>query len=166
MENNIIISHPFKPVYNKDSKILILGSFPSVVSRENNFYYGNNNNRFWAVISVIYNCNLPKTIDDKIKLILDNDLALYDVINSCTITGSSDSSIKNVVPNNIKNIVDISLINTVLLNGKTAYNLYNKYIFDIIGIEGICLPSTSAANAKWRLGDLVNVWSEELKKST
>ncbi|NMD37250.1 MAG: DNA-deoxyinosine glycosylase [Christensenellaceae bacterium] len=165
MTNESIV-HPFEPVYNENSTILILGSFPSVISRENNFYYGNKNNRFWTVVSAIFNCSLPKTIDEKTKLILENNLALYDVINTCTISGSADSSIKNVVPNNINLIVENSNISKIILNGKTAYNLYNKYIFEALKIAGCCLPSTSSANAKWRLNDLIDVWSKALKKTT
>ena len=101
-----MIKHPIEPLYDKNSIILILGSFPSVKSREQKFFYGHPQNRFWKVISTIFNCALPYTIDEKKKLLLDNNIALWDVIASCDINGSSDSSIKNVVPNDISKILN------------------------------------------------------------
>lgn len=142
------VYHTINPVYDKNSEILILGSLPSVKSRENNFYYAHPKNRFWKVISDIYNEKEPITIKNKKEFLKNKNIALYDVIKSCTITGSSDSSIKNVKVNDIKSIVEKSKITKIYTTGKTAFNLYNKYLKDDIRIDAVCLPSTSPANAK------------------
>ena len=97
--------HPFPPLYDKDSKVLILGSFPSVKSREMKFFYGHPQNRFWKVIARIFDQENPTSIEEKKKLILDNNLALWDVIASCEIEGSSDSSIHDVIPNDLNRIL-------------------------------------------------------------
>ena len=155
------VEHTFKPIYSKDSKILILGSIPSVVSREDNFYYAHPKNRFWKIISKIYNEKIPTTKEEKTKLILNNNLAIYDVIKSCEIQGSSDSSIKNVKLNNLDEIIKKSKIEKIIFNGNKAYELYNKYETNkFSNIE--VLPSTSPANAKYTLEDLCKIWSKEL----
>jgi TDG/mug DNA glycosylase family protein len=153
------ISHPFQPVYNKDSKILILGSFPSVKSREGEFFYHHPQNRFWKVISAIYKEELPISIDEKKELLLRNGIAVWDVIKSCEITGSADHSIKNVIPNDLSEIFKIADIKRIFANGSTAYQLYTKYIFPKIGRDAVRLPSTSPANAACNVDRLLEDWT-------
>lgn len=153
-----MISHPIPPVFDRHSKILILGSFPSVKSREALFFYGHPQNRFWKVTSSVLGTPEPNTIDEKKAFLLSHGIAVWDVIASCDITGSSDSSIKNVVPNNLSVILDVADIHTIFVNGKTAERFYNKYIKDSINREAVCLPSTSPANAAWSLERLVEAW--------
>lgn len=155
------VEHTFKPIYSKDSKILILGSIPSVVSREDNFYYAHPKNRFWKLISKILNVKEPITIEDKTKLILNNKLAIYDVIKSCDIEGSADSSIKNVEINDINYIINNSSIEKIIFNGNKAYELYNKYEKNKFSNTKV-LPSTSPANARYSFEDLCKIWSKEL----
>ncbi|WP_294464532.1 DNA-deoxyinosine glycosylase [uncultured Anaerofustis sp.] len=150
--------HNIKPVYDKNSKILILGSFPSVKSRETQFFYGHPQNRFWKVISSITNTKLPGTIEDKRKMLINNNIAVWDVIASCDIEGSSDSSIKNVIPNDLSAILKETNIKTIFLNGGTAYNLFKKYNKDL-NMNIIKLPSTSPANARYSLEMLINDWN-------
>ncbi len=156
MIQNIV--HPIAPLYDKNSKILILGSFPSQKSREQMFFYGHPQNRFWKVLAKIFESETPKTVEEKRKFILTNRLALWDVIASCDIIGSSDSSIKNVVPNDLSIILSLANIKQIFVNGKTAEKYYNKYIAKQIEQEAICLPSTSPANATWSLERLVDAW--------
>ena len=150
--------HNIKPVYDKNSKILILGSFPSVKSREAQFFYGHPQNRFWKVISSITDTKLPGTIEDKRKMLINNNIAVWDVIASCDIEGSSDSSIKNVVVNDLSEILKETNIKTIFLNGGTAYNLFKKYNKDL-NMNIIKLPSTSPANARYSLEMLINDWN-------
>ena len=157
------VFHPIEPYFNSDSEILILGSFPSVKSREQMFFYAHPQNRFWKVISSVYNLDMPKNIENKKRLLQNCKLALWDVISSCEIEGSSDSSIKNVVPNDISKILNSSNIEKIIVNGKTAEKFYNKYILNKIDIKAICLPSTSPANASWTLDKLINAWKIILK---
>jgi hypoxanthine-DNA glycosylase len=157
-----MIVHPINPVYNFESKILILGSFPSVKSREEGFFYGHIQNRFWKVISSIFHTELPKSIEEKKKLLLDNKIAVWDVIKSCEITGSSDNTIKNVTANDISLILNSAKIEKIIVNGKTAEKFYNKYILNKINRKAICLPSTSPANATWTFEKLVEAWKIEL----
>jgi len=154
-----MIRHPIAPVFDRNSRILILGSFPSVKSRDAQFFYGHPQNRFWKVIAAITGSPVPQTISEKQALLLENRIALWDVIASCDITGSTDSSIKNVVPNDLKPILEQADIAAIFVNGKTAEKYYNKYIRDTIGREAICLPSTSPANAGWSLERLCQAWS-------
>ena len=151
-------NHTIGNLYNENSRILILGSFPSVKSREQGFFYGHPQNRFWKVLSTVLNQPLPTSIDEKKEFILNNKIALWDVIASCEIKGSSDSSIKNVVPNNINEILNNSKVKTIFTNGKLAHNLYNKYIFEKTNIAAISLPSTSPANAAFSLDRLCDEW--------
>lgn len=153
-----MITHPISPVYNKDSKILILGSFPSVKSREAQFFYGHPQNRFWKVTARVFEEDVPDTTEEKRAFLLRNKIAVWDVIQSCDIVGSSDSSITNVVVNDIEPILSGSKIKKIYVNGKKAYSLYNKYIKPVIGVEAMCLPSTSPANAAWNLDRLVETW--------
>ena len=153
-----MIEHPFPPLYDKNSKILILGSFPSVKSREQNFFYGHPQNRFWKVISGVLNCEKPITIDEKKKFLFNNKIALWDVIAACEITGSSDSSIKNVIANDLTQILSEADIKQIYVNGKTAEKYFNKYTKPLISREAVCLPSTSPANAAWSLERLEAAW--------
>ena len=151
--------HPFPPLYDKNSEVLILGSFPSVKSREEMFFYGHPQNRFWKVLSAIFECDVPETKEEKKELLLSGKIALWDVIGSCEITGSSDSSIKNVTPNDLTVIFDTANIRKIFVNGKTAEKYYNKYTKNKTGREAICLPSTSPANAAWTLERLISAWN-------
>ena len=150
--------HPFPPVYDENSKVLILGSFPSVKSREQLFFYGHPRNRFWKVIATVVGSHLPTTVEEKRNLLLKNRIALWDVIASCDVTGSSDSSIKNVVVNDLTEILHNAGIRMIFVNGKTAEKYYNKYVLDASGREAVCLPSTSPANAGWSLDRLIEAW--------
>ena len=153
-----MIQHPFPPLYNKHSKILILGSFPSVKSREQKFFYGHPQNRFWKVISAVFECETPETIEEKKEFLLKNGIALWDVIASCEITGSSDSSIKNVKVNDLSKILKEADIKQIFVNGKTAEKYYKKYTKAQINRDSVCLPSTSPANAAWSVNRLVEKW--------
>ena len=161
-----MIQHPFPPLYDEKSKILILGSFPSVKSREQMFFYGHPQNRFWKVISAVFDSELPKTIDEKREFLLSNKIALWDVIASCDIVGSSDISIKNVVANDLTQILKSADIKKIFVNGKTAEKYYNKYIKDTINKEAVCLPSTSPANAMWSIEKLTEEWKRNLQEFT
>ncbi|WP_147615741.1 DNA-deoxyinosine glycosylase [Treponema pectinovorum] len=154
------VIHPFLPVYDEASQVLILGSLPSVKSREKKFYYGNSQNRFWKVISAIFGEEVPVTIEAKKYLILKNRLALWDTIYSCDIVGSSDSLIKNAEPTNLLPLVQNSRISHIFCNGKTAWTYFNKYQKMLLNIEAKLLPSTSPANAAWSLEKLIDAWKE------
>ena len=158
-----MLQHPFPPLYDKNSKILILGSFPSVKSREQNFFYGHPQNRFWKVVATVLEKENPTTIEEKREFLLSSNIALWDVIASCEITGSSDSSIKNVVANDLTEILETANIKKIFVNGKTAEKYYNRYIKDKIGRDAVCLPSTSPANAMWNVESLVEEW-KKIKK--
>lgn len=155
-----MIEHPIEPVYDADSQILILGSFPSVKSRESGFFYGHPQNRFWKVLAAVTSQEVPQTIEEKRNFLLRNHIAVWDVIQSCTITGSSDSSIKNVVANDLSRILDRAAIQQIYVNGRKAEQLYQKYIYPETRIEAVCLPSTSPANAAWNLEKLVETWKK------
>lgn len=150
--------HPIPPLFTEASRVLILGSFPSVASREAAFFYGHRQNRFWRVISEIFGAELPQSIEEKTRLILENRLALWDVIAECDINGSSDSSIKNVVANDLSVILDNADIKQIFVNGKTAEKNYIKYIEPKLGRRTVCLPSTSPANAAWSVERLIGEW--------
>ncbi|MBQ9975190.1 MAG: DNA-deoxyinosine glycosylase [Clostridia bacterium] len=151
-----MIKHPIPPLYDKSSKILILGSFPSQKSREAMFFYGHPQNRFWRVLSSILETPLPQSIEEKKSMLLDNGIALWDSIASCDIIGSSDSSIKNVVPNDLTPILEESNIKAIFTNGKTSDKYFKKYNPTL---SAICLPSTSPANASWDIERLVGEWN-------
>ena len=159
MNKSALQIHPIPPLYSKDSRVLILGSFPSVKSREESFFYGHPQNRFWKVIAALFGCDVPINTQQKASLIIENRLALWDVIASCEITGSSDSSIKRVVPNNIGAIINESNIERIFVNGKTAEKYYKKYLEKAVGIKATVLPSTSPANAAVSLQELIESWS-------
>lgn len=152
------MDHNIPPVYDQNSTILILGSFPSVVSRSAGFYYHHPQNRFWRLISSIVKAEVPPTIQLKRVLLLKHHIALWDVIQSCDIKGSSDSSIQNVVPNDIANLLELSSIQRIYANGNKAAQLYQKYCLESTGIPIIVLPSTSPANAKSHLKQLKIAW--------
>lgn len=152
------VKHEIDPIYNANSKILILGSFPSVKSRENHFFYHHPQNRFWKVLSSVTNSETPVSIEEKKKFLLDNNIAIWDVIASCEIEGSSDSSIKNVVVNDLNKIVDTCNIKQIFCNGGKSFELYKKYCEKNTNLKAIKLPSTSPANARFSLEKLIAEW--------
>ncbi len=156
------VTHTFDPVWDTQSEILILGTFPSVKSRENNFYYGHPQNRFWKLLALIYEEAVPDTVDQKKQLVLKHRLAVWDVIGQCDIIGSSDSSIRNVIPCDVAGLLSRSNIHTVIANGTKAYELYRKHQLPVTGLEAVKLPSTSPANAAWSLERLKDAWSAVL----
>lgn len=154
------IIHPFAPIYDSNSEILILGSFPSVKSRNENFYYANPYNRFWKLIAKILNSEIPVSIDEKKKLLVDNKIAIWDVIYSCEIEGSLDTSIKNPKVNDIYNLLKNTKIKTIVFNGKKSYQVYNKYIKPYPYIDYYALPSTSPTNASYSFEKLYLSWKD------
>ncbi|MCI8514071.1 MAG: DNA-deoxyinosine glycosylase [Lachnospiraceae bacterium] len=157
------VVHTFEPVFDKNSRILILGSLPSVKSREAQFYYGHPQNRFWKLLALLTNSSLPENIGEKRELLLANKIALWDVIQSCDIIGSSDSSIKNVVPCDLPGLLTRAPIERIYGNGAKACQLYRKYCQPKTGREILPLPSTSPANAAFSLERLRKIWEEELR---
>lgn len=160
------VEHTFGPVYNEKSRVLILGSMPSVKSREQQFYYGHPQNRFWKVLSAVFDAQVPVTIEEKKELLLKNKVALWDVTASCDIIGSSDSSIRNVKPNDMGIILNKADIRAIFVNGGKAYELFVKYCGKYVQEDNprlVKLPSTSPANAAWTLGRLTDVWKREIK---
>lgn len=150
--------HNIQPIFDNNSKVLILGSFPSVKSREQGFFYGHKQNRFWQVVAKLCNEKIPESIEEKKKLLLKNKIAVWDVIGSCELTGSADSTIKNVTANDLTKILNFAPIEKIFVNGKTAEKYYDKYIKASIGRSAIVLPSTSPANAKFSLEELIDKW--------
>lgn len=154
-----MIQHPISPVFDSRSSVLILGSFPSVKSREIGFFYGHPQNRFWKVLAAVFEeQTVPKDTEEKRDFLLRNGVALWDVICSCDITGSSDSSIRNVVPNDLTPILEQANIRQIYVNGKKAMSLYQRYLEPETGRKAVCLPSTSPANASWNLERLIQAW--------
>ena len=152
------VIHSFGPLYNENSRILILGSIPSPASREVGFYYGHPQNRFWKVLSEVFGMPLPESIEEKKALVLSNGLALWDSIAECDIIGASDSSVKNAVPTDIPSLLEQTNIERVLCNGALSKKVYDKYQLDRTGIPALKMPSTSPANAAWSLERLVEEW--------
>ena len=152
------IRHEFAPVFDANSRILILGTFPSGKSREQQFYYGHPQNRFWKVLAALTDETQPETIEEKKDFLLRKRIAVWDVIASCDITGSSDSSIKNVVPADLDQVLAHSSIRQIFANGGTAKKLYEKYQKPVTGREILGLPSTSPANASFGLERLLGEW--------
>ncbi len=152
------LEHLFGPVYDAHSKKLILGSFPSVKSREQGFYYGHPQNRFWKVLSAVLACDEPRTTEEKRQMLLQHHIAVWDVIDSCDIIGSSDSSIRNAMPTDIPWLLTQTRIDRIYTNGKTAGNLYQKLLQGRTGMEAVVLPSTSPANAAWKLERLIEAY--------
>ena len=154
--------HHIAPVVDVHCTCLILGSFPSVRSREAGFYYAHPQNRFWKVLSAIFQCDLPVTVEQKKAILLEHHIALWDSIHSCTIEGSSDSSIKNVVPNDIESLIKGTDIKEIFCNGQSAMKYYKRY-HQNLGIDVQVLPSTSPANAQYSLDRLIEIWGEVLR---
>lgn len=155
-----MIVHPIPPFYDGSSKILILGSFPSVKSREQGFFYGHPQNRFWRVLAAVFLQAVPTSIEEKKAFLKKNGIALWDVIASCEIAGSSDSSIKNAAANDIRPILEGSNVEKIFVNGGTAKKLYDRYLLPMTGVEAMQLPSTSPANAAWSLERLIVEWKK------
>ena len=151
--------HPFPPVYDVSSRILILGTFPSVRSRENNFYYGHPRNRFWKTLSAVCGSRLPGTVDEKKAFLHTNHIALWATCAACEITGSADSAIRAAVPNDIRPILDVCDIRAIFCSGKTAYRLYRQHLLPMTGRGAVFLPSTSPANAAWADAALITACS-------
>ncbi len=155
-----MIVHPFPPLYDKNSEVLILGSFPSVKSREQLFFYGHPQNRFWRVLAAVFEQVVPASIEEKKAFLAQNHVALWDVIAACEIVGSSDSSIKNAIANDIGPILENSRVERIFVNGGTAKKLYDRYLYPQAGIEAILLPPTSPANAAWSVERLTEEWKK------
>lgn len=153
------VTHPIPPVFDSASRILILGSFPSVKSREGHFFYHHPQNRFWKTLAGVLDVPVPDTIAEKKAFLLSHRIALWDVIASCSIEGSSDSSIRDVVPNDLSVILSTADIRAIFCNGKTSWNYYRKYQEAVTGIPAVSLPSTSPANAAWSLEKLKGAWN-------
>ena len=153
------MKHPIAPVYDTRSRVLILGSFPSVKSREVGFFYGHPQNRFWRVIAAVVGDSVPATVEEKKAFLLRHRIALWDVIASCEVDASADSSIRDAVANDISPILGGSEICSVFTNGATAHRLYMKHIYPATGVSDVCLPSTSPANAAWSVERLIGAWS-------
>jgi len=153
-----MLQHPFPPLFSEESNTLILGSFPSVKSREAMFFYGHPQNRFWKLIALLYGEDTPQNIEEKRRLILSHRLALWDSIASCDIVGSSDASITNAVPTDLRIILDNSRVTRIFCNGTASYKIYCKYQLPELGVEAVKLPSTSPANAAWSLERLAETW--------
>lgn len=154
------LTHEFAPVYDANSRILILGSFPSVKSREQQFFYGHPQNRFWKVLAAVLGCPVPQTTEEKKEMLLSHGIALWDVIAECDIIGSSDSSIRNAVPNDLGQILSAAHIQAIYANGGTAKRLYDRFQKDACGMDAIGLPSTSPANAAYSVRRLTEKWRE------
>ena len=158
MDQSLVI-HPFPAVWNADSRILILGSFPSVRSREMGFYYGHPQNRFWPLMARLYGEErIPQSIEDRRTFALRHGIALWDAIESCRITGSSDASIRDAKPNDIAGLMRRSSITRIFCNGQQSYRMFQKYCAEGCGMQATPLPSTSAANAAWSLPRLAQAW--------
>lgn len=156
------VEHPFPPVADENCRVLILGSFPSVKSREDGFFYGHPQNRFWRMLAAILNEPLPTSIEEKKNMLLRHGIALWDVIASCQIQGSSDASIQDAVPVDIARVIDIAPIEHILCNGSLAGKLYQKHLRPITNMDALTLPSTSPANAAWSLPRLIEAWHDAL----
>ena len=158
MSESVRLVHPIEPVCGPDARVLILGSFPSVKSREIGFYYGHPQNRFWQVLAAVYGTDAPETVPARRDFLLERRIALWDVIHSCEITGSSDASIRDAQVNDLASLLRRAPIRRIFLNGKTAWSLYQKYAAAAISLPAVVLPSTSPANAAWTLPRLTEAW--------
>lgn len=157
------IVHNFEPVWDNRSRILILGTFPSVKSRETHFYYGHPQNRFWKLLSMLLGDETPLSVPEKKEFLLRNRIAVWDVVAECDIIGSGDSSIRNVVANDMRVILDYAPVRQIYANGGKAYDLYRKYCFPETGRDAVKLPSTSPANAAFQMERLVQSWEQILE---
>ncbi|MGM9566688.1 MAG: DNA-deoxyinosine glycosylase [Clostridia bacterium] len=151
-------THPFLPVYDHHAEILILGTFPSVKSRENAFYYGHPQNRFWKLLATLYAEETPQTIEEKTAFLLRHRIALWDVIRNCEIEGSADQSIAKAAANDIPALLKKTQIKNIYCNGKKAYELFQKFFKNTVKTDVFCLPSTSPANAAWTMEKLIPAW--------
>ena len=159
----LYLEHGFGPFFDSDSRLLILGSFPSVKSREAQFFYGHPQNRFWRILAAVFSDEVPVTLDEKKAFLTRRHIALYDVIEACSVVGSSDSSIEDVIPADLRPILEGCKVGTrIYTNGGTAYALYMKHILPVLGIPAVRLPSSSPANAAWSLQRLTEAWAEAL----
>ena len=158
-----VIVHPIPPLYRADSEILILGSFPSVKSRETNFYYGHPQNRFWKLLARLLDEPIPETVEEKKRLLLTHGIAIWDVVSECDIHGSSDLSIRNVIPANINQVLREADIQLIIANGTAAYKLYEDYCEEHTGRAAVKCPSTSPANAVFTLDRLEEAWGQVLQ---
>jgi hypoxanthine-DNA glycosylase len=163
MSNMVHLEHPFEPIYDAESSILILGTMPSVKSREAGFYYANPRNAFWRIIASICGCTVPATDDDKKQMLLKNHIALWDVCKKCDIKGSDDSSIKNEVPTDIPGLLRKTSIRTIYANGTKAFDQYNKLVKPQTHMDIILLPSTSPAYCKINEQEKLKIWTETIK---
>lgn len=152
------IIHPIPPTYDSNSRVLILGSFPSIKTREMGYFYGHPQNRFWKVAAAIFEEEVPMTIEARHAFLLRNHIALWDSIHQCTISGSSDSSIRDVVPNDLRPILETAPIRQIYCNGQKSWEIFHRYIEPLIERTAVVLPSTSPANAAWNLDRLVEAW--------
>lgn len=150
------IVHTIEPVFDENSRVLILGSFPSPKSRENAFFYGHPQNRFWAVIAEVFNEETPQTKEERLAFLFRHKIALWDTVYECDISGAADSSIKNAVPTDLNRILSAANIKMIFTTGKAAYKYYVKFHEKQTGIKAVCLPSTSPANAAWSKQGLVS----------
>ncbi len=151
--------HPIPPLYNESSRLLILGSFPSVQSRQGMFFYHHPQNRFWRVLAAVYGCAVPETIEEKKAMLIANHVALWDVIASCEIEGSSDASIRRAVPTDLGPILEAAPIQRIFCNGAASHRFYNLHQLPRTGLKAVRLPSTSPANAAWTLPKLISAWA-------
>ena len=158
------LTHPFPPVCDGNSRILILGSFPSAASRRAGFYYGHPRNRFWRVLEAVTGETVPEETEGRREFLLAHGIALWDSIGSCEIEGSSDASIKNSVPNPIAELIAETRIERVFCNGKASHACYEKYVYPLTGVHAVFLPSTSPANAAWSVERLAEEWKRILGK--
>ena len=153
-----MLHHPIPPVYDENSRVLILGSFPSVKSREQGFFYGHPQNRFWRVTAAVFGDETPVTVPERRAFLLRHGVALWDVIAACEITGSADASIRNPEINDLRPILEAAPIRAIFVNGQTAAKLYRRYAEPLTGRPAYPLPSTSPANASWSLERLIDAW--------
>lgn len=157
MEHEHII-HTLEPVFDRRSRVLVLGSMPSPKSRENGFYYGNPQNRFWRALAGALNRETPLSVPEKREFLLSERIALWDVLFECDICGAADSSIKNPVPNDLSLITGGADIRAVFTTGRRAYELYSRFQREKTGLEAIPLPSPSPANARTGMNELINAF--------
>ncbi len=162
----MLVFHTLDPIYFNDSKVLILGSMPSLKSRELGFYYAHPKNRFWTTLEKVYNTKIGNSKEEKIVFLKTNKIALFDVLQSCEISSSSDSSIKNPVANDLSTILNNSSITTIFTTGRKAYTLYKKFCYPNTKIEAIYLPSTSAANCPKNIDDILFSYYKKIKEKT
>ncbi len=153
------IKRGFGPVWDENSKVLILGSFPSVKSREVSFYYGHAQNRFWRVLAAVLSCPVPETIDEKRAMLLSHSVALWDTVEECDIIASDDNSIKNAVGVDIMSVLNHADIRAIYCNGAMSHKLFMRLLHPVCSREAVKLPSTSPANAAWSLNRLIDAWS-------